>query len=70
MKEEGVYSLVDAFRAIEQQLAEYGEKRLKDLIRGRDVSDGDLHFLRGKVQATEEISKLLRNALGYDPSTI
>ena len=64
------HTLIDVYRAIEEQFATYGEKSLSVLVKGRGLTTEDLYAARGKVQATEEILRNIRNTLGYDPHSL
>jgi hypothetical protein len=70
MSGEAPGTVYEVFETIEEVIGDYGDKRLKELIRGRDYTDADLHMARGKVQATEEIIKILRTTLGYDHTSL
>lgn len=58
------------YQTLEEVLEDYGSKRMRVLVRGRDITNEDLHLERGKVQAVEEVLGLLRSTFGYDPHNL
>ena len=62
---------VEIYRQLEEMFNTYEGRSIDQLISPREsVSNDQLNFNRGKVQAIRDFRKIVRSALAYDPSNI
>jgi hypothetical protein len=61
---------LDIYRAIEEILGTYEERRIVELLADKEMSNELLHATRGMAKAARQIRGSLRNTLGYDPNTL
>ncbi len=57
----------DIYRAIEEAFRTQIDRDIQQLlIRDTDMTDSQLHTIRGQAVATDNMLRKLRNTLGYD----
>ena len=64
-------TVVEVFRTIEEVIGTQSERDLlKLLTRDTEMTNEELHTLRGRLIAAKDISRTLRNTLGYDAEAL
>lgn len=59
---------IEVFRQIEELLGTQERRELQKLLMSEtNMSDSELHFLRGRAVMLKEFGHMLRSNLGYSP---